>query len=199
MFQKSFILVVLLCLFCSPVSAFEQEELPPLDPKYKGVHGMVLFAHNSNVYAYHLPLYHMPHDVQLLYKIDTKDLALLQLIRDAQLVTIKPEVFNIQRLMRGEQMVINADIYMGHFERDGMVVYQQRPLNFARQLYVRELNDLVESNNVQQYDVVKIRGTEHIYIHQIQQAPSFDHVLHIDIEAGCLAKFRTSTAVPSQK
>ncbi|WP_448569169.1 hypothetical protein [Thalassotalea ganghwensis] len=184
-------------VFFTQAKAVEQQELPPLDPRYNGTHGMVLFTHNSNVYAYHLPLYEMPHNVQLLYKIDTKELPLLQLVRDAQLVTIKPELFNLQRLMRGEKMVLNADIYMGHFERDGMLVHQQKPLNFAKQLYVRELTDLDESNNVQKYDVVNIRGTERIYIHQIQQAPSFDHVIHIDIEAGCLSTFRTSSPVPN--
>jgi len=185
-----------LCVFTFNVIAFEEKELPPLDPAYEGVHGMALVSHTSTIYASHLPFYKKPHDVQLVYKLETKDLSLLQLVRDNKLVTIKPQPFNLQRLMRGEKMTINADIYMGHFERDGMLVYKNVPLNFATKLYVRDFSDIKESSNRHEYDVIKLRKNNRIYIHRIQQRPSFDHLIHIDLEAGCLASFNTSSAVP---
>jgi len=190
---------VLLICFCLNVSfAEEVKELPPLDPAYEGTHGMVLVSHTSTIFASHLPLYHKPHDVQLVYKLDIKDLSLLQLVRDNKLVTIKPKPFNLQRLMRGEKMMINADIYMGHFERDGMLVYENVPLNFAKQLYVRDFSDIKESSKRQEYDVIELRKNNRIYIHRIQQRPSFDHLIHIDLEAGCLATFNTTSAVPKE-
>ncbi|WP_448547957.1 hypothetical protein [Thalassotalea fusca] len=176
----------------------EEKELPPLDPEYVGVHGMVLVSHSSKIYASHLPLYHKPHDVQLLYKIETKDVALVQLVRDAQLVTIKPEEFNLQRLMRGEKMTLTADVYIGHFERDGIVTYEKMPLIFDELLYVRKLDDLQESNRLHKYDVVSINKNDKIYVHQIQQAPSYDQLLFIDQTAGCLQTINTSSGVPSQ-
>lgn len=195
MLEKCVVLLLgLVCLF----TYAEEKELPALDPKYEGVHGMVLFTHRSTVYAYHLPLYHMPHNIQVLYKLEVKDVALLQMIRDAELVTIKPEVFNIQRLERGEEMVINADIYMGHFERGGMLMHQTRPLTFAKKLYARYINELDLSSNKQVYDVVDLKNNYKIYIHRIQQAPSYDHVIHIDVEASCLSSFNTSSAVPKR-
>lgn len=190
----TFLLLGFVCLF----TYAEEKELPALDPKYEGVHGMVLLTHRSTVYAYHLPLYHVPHNIQVLYKLEVKDVALLQMIRDAELVTIKPEVFNIQRLERGEEMVINADIFMGHFERDGMLVHQSRPLTFAKKLYARYINELDLSSNKQVYDVVDLKNNYKIYIHRIQQAPSYDHVIHIDAEASCLSSFNTSSAVPKR-
>ncbi|XQW83936.1 hypothetical protein ACOYR1_12390 [Thalassotalea piscium] len=190
--------IFVLLSYISLITYVSAEELPPLDPKYEGVHGMVLFTHNSAVYAYHLPLYTLPHNVQVLYQLSIKDVALLQMIRDAQLVTIKPEVFNIQRLVRGEEMIINADIYMGHFERDGMLVHENRPLTFEKKLYSREMSDLEKSSRMQEYDVVSLSKTNKIYIHKIQQAPSYDHVIHIDEEASCSSKFTTSKAVPKR-
>lgn len=222
--------ITLLMTLVSFASAAESvpEELPPLDPAYVGVHGMVLMNQSSSIFAYHLPLYRKPHNVQLLYKLEVKSVALVQLIRDNDLVTIKPKPFNLQRLMRGEKMAIEADIYMGHFERDGMLVYEDMTLNFAKKLYVRKLesakpskvkalvdesldtkvvdakaaedksSELQPSSNEQVYDVVSYGKSDRIYIHRLQQAPSFDHLIHIDVDAGCLPTFRTSTAVPKR-
>lgn len=193
-------LFLLLCIFFFPLLANSEEEpeLPPLDPAYEGVHGMVLMSHSSSIYASHLPLYMKPHNAQILYKLDSKNLPLLQLIRGADLVTIKPQVFNLQRLMRGEKMVINADVYSGHFERGGMLVYENIPLAFSKQLYVREMTDLPKASNKQKYDMVTLSKNNRIYIHRITQAPSYDHLIHIDLEAGCLDNFFTSSKVPKE-
>ncbi|WP_085297942.1 hypothetical protein [Cognaticolwellia mytili] len=176
----------------------EVKELPPLDPAYMGIHGMALFTQGSSIYASHMPLYKKPHNVQLLYKIDNDNLAVLQMIRDGELITAKPEKFNLQRLIRGEKLTVNVDLYAGHFERDGMLVYESIPLTFDKQVYVRTFDDIQPSNRKQNYDVVPLRKNYKIYIHRIQQAPSFDHIIGIDLEAGCLTKFNTSSPVPKR-
>lgn len=195
--------VVFVCVLISLFSFYSfaesvAKELPPLDPAYVGVHGMVLMNKSSTIFAYHLPLYHKPHDVQLLYKLEVNDLALVQLVRDNDMVTIKPKPFNLQRLMRGEKIALEADIYMGHFERDGMLVYENMTLKFAKKLYMRKLDDIKPSSNTQEYDVVSYQKSDRIYIHRLQQAPSFDHLIHIDVDAGCLTQFNTSSPVPKQ-
>ena len=153
--KKVFVGILLLSLF-SQVSFAEDEvkKLPPLDPDYMGVHGMVLVNQGSSIYASHLPLYKKPHNVQLLYKLDNNDLAVLQTVRDSEFITIKPKPFNLQRLMRGEKMVIQADLYAGHFERGGMLVYENIELSFDKQLYVRTFEDIKPSSKRQEYDVV---------------------------------------------
>lgn len=193
---KKYIVLCLTVLCLSTVA--DDTALPPLDEHYNSNHAMVLFTKNSMVYAYNLASYEIPDNVQVLYKLDVKDVALLQMIRDAQLVTIKPETFNIQRLVRGEEITINADIYMGNYEKDGMLVHQNRPLTFTKKLYSRYMNDLEKSSNSQEYDVVNLSNNYKIYIHKIQQAPSYDHVLYIDVEASCLSKFNTRSPVPKR-
>lgn len=196
--MKYVTLLLLLFIQFSINAEEEIAELPPLDPAYEGIHGMVLVSHTSTIYASHLPLYHKPHNVQVIYKLETKSIPLIQLVRDNPLVTIKPEKFNIQRLMRGEKMTINADIYMGHFERDGMLVYENMPLTFAKQMYARDFSDIKPSSNKQEYDVITLKKNYRIYVHRIQEAPSYDHLIHIDLDAGCLTKFTTSSAVPKE-
>ncbi|MEW6989541.1 hypothetical protein AADZ91_02535 [Colwelliaceae bacterium 6441] len=193
------IIILLLFIFVNRTSfAADAKELPPLDPAYVGVYGMVLFNKSSNIYASHLPSYDKPHNIQLIYKIENKDLALLQTVRDGRMITVKPKPFNIQRLMRGEKMVINADVYSGHYNNDGMLVYENVPLTFAKQLYVREMVDLKDPEQLQEYDVIHLRNNDKIYVHRIQKPPSFEHILHIDVEAGCLGRFKTSSAVPKE-
>lgn len=196
--MSKIILFIIVSIFSSFIHAEETADLPPLDPAYVGVHGMALFSKSSSIYASHLPLYMKPHDVQLIYKIENKDLALLQTVRDGDLVTIKPKPFNLQRLMRGEKMVINADVYSGHFERDGMLVYEDIPITFAKLLYVRKMDDLKDSSRKHEYDVINLNKNYKIYVHRIQKSPSFDHILYIDVEAGCLGRFNTSSAVPKE-
>lgn len=196
------LVLTLILVLATSFTAFAEEENkppPPLDPAYQGVHGMALMNKGSRVFAYHLPTYEKPHNVQLLYKLEVKDVSLLQVIRDNELVTIKPKPFNLQRLMRGESLSVQAELYIGHFEREGMKVYGDVNIVFDEQLYVRELNELTDSSSTQEYDVVSYNSkSDRLFIHKIQKAPSFDHIIHIDLMAGCLNKFRTSSAVPKR-
>lgn len=197
--MRSKLLIFLFFVLSFTVFAEEKKELPPLDPEYEGIHGMVLMTQGSRIYASHLPLYHKPHDVQLVYKIESKEIHFLNMIRDGGFVTIKPEKFNLQRLMRGEKMTIKADVYRGHFERDGDLVYKDKEIVFDKQLYVRELKDLSKASKWQEYDVIDVGRTQRIYIHKITETPSFDHLIHVDLEGACLQKFKTSKVVPTVK
>ena len=197
--MKRIILSALLIMLTSTSFAKEEvEKLPPLDPSFMGTHKMVLLHKSSTIYALLMTSDKRPSNVQLLYKIENKDLALLQMVRDGQLSTIKTEPFNLQRLMRGEKMVVTADVYAGHFARDGMLAYEKIPLTFAKQLYVRELDEIKESSNQQEYDAIDLNKNYKLYIHRIQKKPSYAQLLHIDLEAGCLTRFRTSSSVPKE-
>mgnify|MGYP003385860765 FL=1 len=197
--MKKIILATFLFIVNSSSFAYEEaKELPPLDASFMGEHNMVLVSQSSTIYASVMTTYNRPSNVQLLYKIENKSLALLQTVRDGRLTTIKAKPFNLQRLMRGEKMEIIVDLYSGHFARDGMLVYENIPLTFAKLVYVRELDDIKDSSNQQEYDVIDLKKSYKIYIHKIQRAPSFAHMLHIDLEAGCLTRFRTSSPVPKE-
>lgn len=197
--MKFFLFATFFIILHSNSLAYEEvNELPPKERSYMGEHNMVLVSQNSTIYASVMTTYVPPSNVQLLYKIENKDLALLQTVRDGRLTTIKTESFNLQSLMQDEKMVIMADVYAGHFARDGMLVYENIPLTFAKRLYARNLDEINDSSNEQEYDVIDLKKNYKIYIHRIQKYPSFAHLLHVDLEAGCLTRFRTSSAVPKE-
>ncbi|MFT5677178.1 MAG: hypothetical protein ACI808_003130 [Paraglaciecola sp.] len=197
--MKKTLLLVTILLFSSMVLAEEDTAEPqPLDPAYMGLHGMVLMNNGSNLFASHLPTYNKPHDVQIIYSIDVSDAALLFLIRDADMVTIKPKPFNLQRLMRGESFTVKADVYMGHFEREGMLTYENMDIEFDEQLYLRMLDDPQNSHFRQTYDSVMLRNNQRILVHQIQKSPSYDHLVLLYDDVNCMTQFGTTSAVPSQ-
>lgn len=176
----------------------DTKELPPLDPKFMGIHPMILVNNGSDILASYLPSYQAPKNHQLVYKLKVKDVALVQLVRDNDLITIEPKPFNLQRLMRGESISIQANVYLGHYRRDGMLTYKNMELNFDRKLYWRTLTELAPSSKTREYDAVDLGKNHKLLIHKIQKAPSFDHLLIIDEVAGCLLKFNTKSAIPQE-
>lgn len=196
-FFRLFIIVMTVFSFISV--AEEAAEPLPLDPLYEDIHPMILVNKGSTIFAYHMATYEKPHNVQLLYTLSVKDFSLVQLVRDSNLITIKPEEFNLQRLMRGEKLVVKADAYIGDYQKEGMKVYDGIEISFDKQLYVRELLDVEPSSKKQKYDEVSYNSaSDRIYIHQLQQAPSYAQLLHIDLTASCRTAFNTSVAVPKE-
>jgi hypothetical protein len=66
----------------------------------------------------------------------------------------------------------------------------------SKQLYARELSELAVSSQWQEYDLITLKENERIYIHKISQAPSYNHLIFVDLTNACLQKFRTSKRVP---
>lgn len=179
----------------------EEEALPPpLDPDYMGEHAMVLMTGGVNLFAANLPMYSKPSNIQLVYKLASNNQALFLLVKDADLVTIKTKPFNIERLMRGEQTTVKAEVYMGHLDKGGFLTYPDIELMFDEKLYLRELtkDSLVTANPVQKYDSISLTGGDKIMIHQIQTPPSYNHIVFMFQDVNCLSEFETSSSVPRE-
>ncbi|BBN80765.1 hypothetical protein PA25_07500 [Pseudoalteromonas sp. A25] len=190
-------LTTIFCAFASLVIAKEEkQDPPPLNPAYHGDHPMVLINQGASIYAANLPAYNYPNNVQVVYKIENPGVSFLSLVRDAELVTIKPKPFNIERLMRGEELEIKADVYSGHYAQGGSQLLSDTPIVFSKKLYSRALNDLTPASQWQEYDMIPVSKNGRIYIHKIQQAPSFNHLIYVDLTSACMQKFRTSKRVP---
>lgn len=195
-------IVLIFSFFTSYLCAEEVEEiveLPPLDSAYEDIHPFVLLHKNSKIYAYKLSGYEKPQNTQILYQLDVSDLPFLQLVRDADFITIKPKKFNVQRLLRGETFTVKAEVFNGDYRSDGFSVYTDVNINFEKQLYAIEMTDITESSTKQEYETISYNNKrDRFYIHKVQAAPSYEQVLHIDLIAGCLTKFTTSKAVPEE-
>ena len=193
---KYLAIIMLSLLF--PASAFAaKEEAPPLDPAYEGEHGMVLVGNGANLYVSHLASYRAPSNVQLIYSVDSKSLPLINLVRDAEVVTLKPKSFNLQRLIRGEALDIVADVYMGHYQRGGLLTFKDMSISLETQLYLRVLDQMEKSHIRHKYDSIELANNQRLLVHQIQTAPSYDQLLMLFDNVSCVTEFATQSAVPS--
>lgn len=192
-------LSIFVLLFAALSIAADEVESAPLDLKYQGEHPFVLLEKGSAIFAYHMATYDKPHNVQILYKLSVKDVSLVQLVRDSNLVTIKPESFNLQRLMRGEELTVNAEAFIGNYQKEGMSVYKDISITFGKMLYVKELTELSKSTRKHTYEEISYNSrSDRFFIHNLHSAPSYEHVIHIDLTAGCRKQFNASSAVPKE-
>ncbi len=185
-------------LFTSLLSYAEEQPATPLDPEYEGTQGMVLFNQGSRMYAYIMPSYAKPHNAQIIYKLETKHSPLLYLVRDAELVTLETESFNLQRLIRAQEVSVKADAYLGNFKRAGTKFYEDIEVTFTEQKYLRLLQDLAEPGIEKVYDVVELDKGARLLVHQIQLAPSFDHITLLLNPNSCFTTIRTGQLVPDE-
>lgn len=89
-------------------------------------HGMLLFG-DKQTYVSHLPMFHAPHDYQLILQVKLKltplSTALMkyeQAKRQGEtLFTIEPEKMDLTQVIDGTLKEFKAKLYAGHFERGG--------------------------------------------------------------------------------
>ncbi len=191
-----------LAAFACCFSTFAKEEQqPPLDPAFMGVQKFAFVANNTNVYAYYMSSYDKPNNYQILYKVSQIPTALRIMVRDAQgdgnVVTVITKPFNLQNLIRGNNVTVDAEVFLGHFDRGGMSVYPQVPITLSEQMYVRELVDLAPSSNRHKYDTVRIDNETKILVKQVTMAPSYANLILFDDSRSCVTEFYASSAMPS--
>ncbi|MFO1249984.1 MAG: hypothetical protein U1E77_02295 [Inhella sp.] len=92
-----------------------------------GLHGMLLFGGLEGLYASHLPMFHSPHDVQVLLRLRATEAGLesqlrQRLARGPGYLTLEPERFDLNRLQPGHAQALGgfqANLHESHFERGG--------------------------------------------------------------------------------
>lgn len=152
-----------------------------------GTHGMALFGGKQGLYASHLPMFHPPHDVQVVFRLhlqDAKQDAELRqrLARQSELWTLEPEKFDLQRLSPGHALPLrqfSARIVQGHFERDGKVQYAAQTVVVEQVLLYQPLSAERRPANMGHYLVIG-KGKERFALKKIDRRPDFDwiSVLH---------------------
>lgn len=124
---------IAVCLTASMVSAIALAAEPigveaTTKPAGYGSHGMAVFGGRDGLYASHLPMFHAPHDTQVLLRFHLADASVdaslrARLALRPQLWTLEPELFDLHRLQPGSEQPLKqftARFVQGHFERGGV-------------------------------------------------------------------------------
>jgi hypothetical protein len=149
------------------------------------VHGMVIFG-AEKIYAYHLPMFHPPHNYQVMLELQLDTEMVMNLKRDRQLhpehttYTIEPEVFVLPEMIQSPRP-FKANIYRGHFERGGVKLFTDVTVNISQVLYFNSLDPLADKSETLQYLVVG-NQKEQYAAHLLTNKPDFDQLIQITID-----------------
>lgn len=154
-------------------------QLAAREPSH-GVHGMVLFGGSEGLYASHLPLFHAPHDNQVVLKVRFEDPALERAMRACldgrtALWTLEPEAFALHRLAPGSASPLQgfrANVVEGHFERDGATRERGAALLVEQVLLYRTLSPQPAVQAVARYLPV---GSHLVKL--VDSRPDFEHIV----------------------
>lgn len=156
------------------------------------IHGMVLFG-KSNTYASHLPMFHPPHDRQLIMKISLLDFPRNNTVRlyqklnavSGQMFTLLPVALDLDQVMNREKTGFQASLYKGHFEKGGQLLGVVM-VNVEKLILAAKLNSLAPEEH--QYLIFGEKG-EYFAAHIINGKPSYDSILAVE------APYRLKTGI----
>lgn len=149
-----------------------------------GEHGMALFGGKDGIYASHLPMFHAPHDYQVLLQLHIADPQIDAALRQrldgkTTLWTIAPEKFELNRLAPAAARPLKqfkADLVLGHFEQGGKAQYRDATVVVDKVLMFRQLDPSPRSQASARYLQLG-SGARRFLVKEIDSRPDFDHIL----------------------
>ena len=155
-----------------------------------GTHGMALFGGNDALYASHLPMFHAPHDYQVLLQVRVADPKLDAALRQrldgkTELWTINPDKFELNRLAPTAAAPLRefkADLVDGHFERGGQAQYAGITVVVDKVLMFRQLSPDAARRDSARY-VQLGTGKQRYLVKEIDSRPDFDHIVAVSAPA----------------
>ena len=151
-----------------------------------GLHGMLLFSDGDALYASHLPMFHAPHDVQLIFRftlVDKKVESELAkaLGADKPYCTLAPQKFDLNLLGSKAKNGIwqfSADLFAGHFERKGKLTYKTQIVK-VEQVIVNQILDRKQPKVTEFKRITPTNAKRHFYARIIAGKPGVDHLVVI--------------------
>lgn len=146
------------------------------------VHGMLLVG-TEKIYLSHLPMFHSPHDYQVIFEVDlpAEVKSHYQNIKkqnpEQTIFTIVPEVFVLPDMAESPRP-FKATIFFGHFERGGNPITKEIIININQVLYFKKFDPTAGHPDSVEY--ILFGGKEEVFAaHTISAKPDFDHIIEI--------------------
>jgi hypothetical protein len=152
-----------------------------------GGHGMAVFGGREGLYASHLPMFHTPHDSQIVLRFHLADAAAERALREElavrpRLWTFDPETFDLLRLAPGHARPLRefkARFFEGHFERGGKPQPGEQRVVVDEVLLFRRLKAAPRGAATGRYRLVG-QGGEWFAFKTLDRRPDFDHIVRLD-------------------
>ena len=154
-----------------------------------GSHGMAVFGGRDGLYASHLPMFHAPHDAQVLLRFHLADASVdaslrARLALRPQLWTLDPESFDLHRLQPGNDQPLKqfgARFVQGHFERGGVERFAGQTVVIDEVLLFKPLDFKPASEGTVPHSAGRYlllgSGREYFVVKEIDRRPDFDAIV----------------------
>src|SRR3954467_9380388 len=140
--------IVLALAFLAVASGAQAHEMP-------ATHGMLVFG-QKQVYLSHLPMFHSPHDYQVIVAAEISPAAKAAYLDDQSLhpevtvYTLVPEDFLLPEMIRHPKP-FHADLYRGHFERGGTVIARQIEVRITQVVHFHQFDPQAQHPSAPEY------------------------------------------------
>lgn len=160
-------------------------------------HGMLMVG-DGPVYLSHLPMFHKPHDYQVLLQVSlmkegadpTGIYSNDRQVTGERIYTVVPETFVLTELFtpmgQPTRTSFKATLYRGHFERGGTAIMNNVTVNVTRVVVAKRFakEPVAALPNLKYY--VFGDDTQLFAAHVINRKPDFDHVVSVRVVSGVL-------------
>lgn len=153
-------------------------------PDKPSTHGMMLMG-TETIYASHLPMFHSPHDYQIIsvLELSKEDQAKYILDKknhpDELIYTIEPETFVLPEMINHTK-TFKANIYRGHFERGGKKFLENITVKISQLIYYKQFDKKCKKPKNLGY-LLFGNAQEQFLVHRISARPDFDENIAVQI------------------
>lgn len=162
--------IIFLCLIFSPFAFAGKNDTAV------GIHGMALLKIEDEFIASHMPLHASIHAHQVLFKVKFAakiEQQLSEFFLHHNLISLKPELFDLHKLMCGELREFKTDIVLGHFERDGKTEVYSAKIQVTELLLAKPIMNVDNGAFYQ----IEINSSRSLLVHRIGNRSSFDEII----------------------
>ncbi|KVX00634.1 hypothetical protein [Shewanella frigidimarina] len=169
----------------------------PVTPQVRvGLHGMLLFGSEYGLFASHLPMFHTPHNAQVVLQLTFDDPQIntavingltLSAASGYPIWTIVPQQFDLSMLSPAHPNHINhlsVDIVKGHFERGGEIQWKNQGLTVNKIIIFNELDIQFEQQKTNNNTYLKVNNTPddkvQFLVKRLTTRPDADHIVRLD-------------------
>ncbi|MCL1142793.1 hypothetical protein [Shewanella gaetbuli] len=158
-----------------------------------GLHGMLLFGNESALFASHLPMFHTPHNAQVIVQLsfNQKHIQQQMITQMAQehsdsVWTIVPQHFDLARLSPTAKHAIDeltVDVFEGHFERGGHLRWAKKKIKLEKVLVFSPLSltEVEDTRSTTHYFTVNNSASDRtqFLVKKLTHRPDADHILKL--------------------
>lgn len=161
-------------------------------------HGMLIFGKNK-IYAYHLPMFHSPHNYQIILELELTEEEKGLFIEEQKsnteyaTYTIEPETFVLpQMIAKGNSFMV--DLYRGHFERGGKKIASKIKVVIKEVLFYNKFKS-DEKRSATNSFILFGNDKEQFMAHLLTNKPDFDQIIEVKAPFDSIIKGKNNVVI----